>query len=296
MTTARRRPEGSGPTTDDPSRPGPARGSTPDEPGPPLADGPKAIRSVADLLPDHANANRGTQRGSMMLRTSLERNGAGRSVVADKNGRLIAGNKTAEAARDAGLPVRVVQTDGRELVVVQRTDLDLTDPRGKARELAFADNRVGEVNLDWSPDALKDAFATGALTDLDYLFADEELNRMVGEALVVPDGADATGSQDDAGGSQDDSDDGNGSSSGSDPWSGQTTDSGASAADGVDFKFGDLGGRIDRAVYDGFKALVDRVRARGLVMMSDIMAEVVRLADAGDPEAFDGEGDDTEED
>lgn len=134
----------------------------------------KNIQSIADLVQDKRNANRGTERGNWMLRRSLERNGAGRSIVADKNGNLIAGNKTAEAALEAGMRVRVVQTDGTELVVVQRTDLDLDDPRGKARELAFADNRVGEVNLDW--DIGEIVFAKDSFADIDVYWRESELN------------------------------------------------------------------------------------------------------------------------
>jgi hypothetical protein len=224
----------------------------------------------------------------MMLRASIERNGAGRSVVADRNGRLIAGNKTAEAARDAGLPVRVVQTDGSELIIVQRTDLDLLDPRGKARELAFADNRVGEVNLDWAPEALKDAFSVGAFEGLDYLFGDDELNRIVGEALIIPPDKYSTISSEMFGDSDGQSSSSSSfSSSSPDPWANQTED--VSGPEGVDFKFGELGGRIDRDVFDGFRLLVQRIRKRGVVMMSDILSEIVRLADAGDPEAFDEE-------
>ena len=33
-------------------------------------------------------------------------------------------NKTHEVATGIGLPVRIIETDGNELVVVQRTDLD----------------------------------------------------------------------------------------------------------------------------------------------------------------------------
>ena len=115
-------------------------------------DEPQDIRTVHDLRQDKRNANLGSERGDAMLRLSLDRNGAGRSVLVDRNGVLIAGNKTARAAADAGLPVRVVQTDGDELVVVQRVDLDMSEEQfGKARELALADNRVAEVSLTWDP-------------------------------------------------------------------------------------------------------------------------------------------------
>lgn len=106
------------------------------------------ITKVRDLIPDAKNANKGTERGSGMLEHSLRTYGTGRSILIDKKGRIIAGNKTAEAAGALGLDkVVVVETDGRTLIAVQRMDLDLeTDT--KAKELAIADNRIGDVNLE----------------------------------------------------------------------------------------------------------------------------------------------------
>jgi hypothetical protein len=86
-----------------------------------------------------------------MIRRSLEKLGAGRSILLDSKGRIIAGNKTAEAAGDIGLDdVLIVRTRGDKLVAVLREDLDLDDPAGQARELAYADNRAGQVSLDWN--------------------------------------------------------------------------------------------------------------------------------------------------
>ena len=110
--------------------------------------------TVADLLAHDRNANLGTERGREVLGASLDAFGAGRSVLVDKHRRIIAGNKTVEAAASRGMrDVIVVPSDGSQLVVVQRTDLDLdTDPR--ARSLAVADNRVAEIDLRWDPAAL----------------------------------------------------------------------------------------------------------------------------------------------
>ena len=108
--------------------------------------------TLADIQPDAHNANRGTERGTFMIRRSLEKLGAGRSILLDSKGRIIAGNKTAEAAGDIGLDdVIIVRTRGDKLVAVLREDLDLDDPAGQARELAYADNRAGQVSLDWEP-------------------------------------------------------------------------------------------------------------------------------------------------
>jgi hypothetical protein len=102
---------------------------------------------INQLLLDEKNTNKGTKRGRELLGRSLEDYGAGRSVVVDRNNRVIAGNKTVEAARAAGMQsITVIETDGSSLVAVQRGDLDLRKDK-KARELAIADNRVSEIDL-----------------------------------------------------------------------------------------------------------------------------------------------------
>lgn len=108
-----------------------------------------------------------------MLETSLEKNGAGRSIVVDKNGVIIAGNKTAQVAHEIGIDdIQVVQTSGDKLVVVQRVDLDMEDPEDRrARNLAFADNRVGEVDLSWNPDKMAAFVQTADYAD--YMKPDE---------------------------------------------------------------------------------------------------------------------------
>jgi DNA modification methylase len=109
---------------------------------------------VIQLILDESNANKGTKRGRKLLEESLEKYGAGRSVLVDRHNRVIAGNKTVEAARSAGIEsIAVIETDGSSLVAVQRGDLDLKRDK-KARELAIADNRVGEIDLAWNPEVL----------------------------------------------------------------------------------------------------------------------------------------------
>jgi hypothetical protein len=142
----------------------------------------KRIRSVEDLAPDKRNANRGTERGTGLLEKSVRQFGLGRSILVDREGRVIAGNKTLEAAAAAGLTeVQVIQTDGRRLVAVQRMDLDLAkDP--KARALALADNRVGELNLDWDLGTLMDQVPPLADLGLEEFFTEGEMKRMLAEA------------------------------------------------------------------------------------------------------------------
>ncbi len=125
------------------------------------------MASKNGITPDKRNANRGTERGRYMLETSLRELGAGRSILLDKNNNVIAGNKTLEVSQEIGLDdILVIETDGTKLVAVKRMDLDITDPTGKARKLAYADNRVSEVDLSFDFDMIKQDISGGLdLTD-----------------------------------------------------------------------------------------------------------------------------------
>jgi hypothetical protein len=135
------------------------------------------VVKLSDLKPDQRNANKGTERGAYMLEHSLREYGAGRSILIDRDGNIVAGNKTAEEAAALGLEeVIVVPTDGRQLVAVQRTDLDLyADER--ARLMAYADNRSQDVSLDWDGAAFLYDIAEGL--DLSALFFDDEIEAIV---------------------------------------------------------------------------------------------------------------------
>ena len=140
-----------------------------------------SIKKVSDLTPDRKNANRGTARGRAVIEKSLRDYGAGRSILLDKHGAIIAGNKTAENCAAAGLEdVLVVQSDGTKLIAVQRMDLDLNDP--KARELAIADNRASELSLNWDLDVLH---AGAAGVDLEQFWSEKELDALWPTKLLV---------------------------------------------------------------------------------------------------------------
>jgi DNA modification methylase len=131
---------------------------------------------ISDLILDDQNANKGTKRGRELLTQSLQKYGAGRSVVVDRNGRVIAGNKTVEAAIAAGAKsISVIDSDGSSLVAVQRGDLDLRNDK-KAKELAIADNRVSEIDLSWNP-----AVLAALDVDLTQFWNENELNSLLKE-------------------------------------------------------------------------------------------------------------------
>ena len=137
--------------------------------------------NLSDLTPDPNNANKGTERGNSALEASLQQYGAGRSILLDRNDTIIAGNKTAEMAGQLGMMnVKVVETTGDELVAVKRTDLDL-ETDASAREMAYADNRVGELSLDWDADALLNDTENGI--DIGKFWSERELDILFERAV-----------------------------------------------------------------------------------------------------------------
>ena len=144
----------------------------------------KPQRPGEKLRLDPHNANKGSDRGREMVASSLEECGAGRSILADRDGTVIAGNKTLAAARALGLPVRVVESDGGELIVVQRSDL-LLGVDEKARRLAYLDNRASELGLAWNTDQLLADLQGGV--DLAGIFDRDELAELLA-GLLAPTG------------------------------------------------------------------------------------------------------------
>ena len=109
---------------------------------------------VGDLKYDDKNFNRGTKSGKKLMQKSLSKFGAGRSILIDKNNRIIAGNKTTENFKELGLEnVKIVETDGNTLVAVKRNDIDLDTSEG--REFALADNQTAKTNIDFDFEQLE---------------------------------------------------------------------------------------------------------------------------------------------
>lgn len=149
-------------------------------------------KKIRDLTPDPSNANAGTERGLSMLDDSLSVVGLGRSIVTDKHGIIIGGNKTTERALDRGFEnAIVVHTHGDELVVVQRDDLDLRDPdpNNAARRMAYYDNRVAQVDLDWNAEQLLADVNAGF--DFEHLFSDGEMAALLADVSSPDVGTDA---------------------------------------------------------------------------------------------------------
>jgi hypothetical protein len=136
-------------------------------------------RKISDYTPDARNANKGSERGQYMIDTSVESVGLARSIVAANDDTIPAGNKTLQAAMDAGIEdVIEVETDGNALVVVKRTDWATVDSEA-ARQYAYLDNRASEVGLQWDAEQVLRDLDSGA--DLSGMFRDWELDKVLGK-------------------------------------------------------------------------------------------------------------------
>lgn len=101
---------------------------------------------LSDLIPDDKNFNTGSEYGNSLIEKSFRKFGAGRSILIDKNNRIIAGNKSVENAAAIGLDdVQIIESDGKRIIAVKRTDIDLDSPEG--REMALADNASAKANI-----------------------------------------------------------------------------------------------------------------------------------------------------
>ena len=110
----------------------------------------KEIKTAADLIQDEHNYRKHSDANKARIKKSIDEAGLGRSVVIDADGVLVAGNGVQQVI-DKDTPVRVIETDGTELVVVKRTDLHTGDPRRKT--LALADNATAD-DVEWDFEAI----------------------------------------------------------------------------------------------------------------------------------------------
>lgn len=117
-------------------------------------------KEAVEITFDQRNYRKHSKKNKDLIKKSLEELGAGRSVLLDKENSLIAGNGVFEQAQALGIPVRVVETDGSELIAVKRTDLATKDE--KRKKLALADNAASDlsewdvpiIETDWAKDVL----------------------------------------------------------------------------------------------------------------------------------------------
>ena len=93
-----------------------------------------------DIKFDSRNYRIHDDKNKKLIAKSLDECGAGRSIVVDDDGEIIAGNGIYEAWGNR--PIKIVESDGSELVVVHRTDLKRSD--FKRDKLAIMDNTTSD--------------------------------------------------------------------------------------------------------------------------------------------------------
>jgi hypothetical protein len=117
------------------------------------------MSKLKDFSQDKRNANKGTARGQKQITGSIQRNGFGRSIVADKNRVIVGGNKTIEASAEVfGVEVEpiIIESNGSRPIIHVRTDLNLDDPdpNNPARRLAYEDNMSSWFSFELDPEVV----------------------------------------------------------------------------------------------------------------------------------------------
>lgn len=121
------------------------------------------------------NTNMGTPEGVFMLEESIKLVGAGRSGVMANNAEMLAGNHTLQAMQELGIPIREIESDGKEWIVVKRTDIPSADTV-KGIQLAVGDNQVSNVNF--RPN-IKRLLAASEKADIQPFYSSEDLAQMI---------------------------------------------------------------------------------------------------------------------
>ncbi len=111
---------------------------------------------------DKKNYRKHNDRNKNLISKSLQECGAGRSIVIDNEGEIIAGNGIYEQAKKLKIPTKIIETDGSELVVVKRTDLNTDDE--KRKQLAIMDNSTSDSS-EFDLDSLQADFDVEQLQD-----------------------------------------------------------------------------------------------------------------------------------
>lgn len=140
----------------------------------PALDAPTG-EALGGLTYDPRNARRRTEQSHRMIVESIQKYGFGRSILAGANGNIIAGNGAMLAAIEAGKTnVKVIETDGNEVVVLKRTNLTPDEEQ----MLAYADNRASDLST-WSPEQVLADMQAGV--PLEGFFSQADLQKILHE-------------------------------------------------------------------------------------------------------------------
>lgn len=128
---------------------------------------------IKDLKKDKRNYRIHNQRNLDLIKKSVDEVGFGRAIVIDNENEIIAGNGLVSSV-DKNTKIKVVESDGSELIVVKRTDLATNDE--KRKQLAIMDNSTSDSS-EFDLELLQEDFATSELYELgiDIIDSDDEV-------------------------------------------------------------------------------------------------------------------------
>ena len=136
------------------------------------------MSKLSDFSPQRRNSNRHTQRGMGMLEQSMRTYGYVAPMTAAADGEIIDGSARIETSANVfGDDVIVVEHDGTKPVIMVRTDIASADSP-EARAIAYAANRVAQVDLDFDTEVILSDLQQGV--DLSSLWFDWELSQLTG--------------------------------------------------------------------------------------------------------------------
>lgn len=137
---------------------------------------------VEDLKFDKRNYRRHSEKNQDLIKKSINEVGFGRSIVIDADNEIVCGNGVVSQIAKS-TPIKVVETNGSELIVVKRTDLKTDDE--KRKQLAVMDNSSSDSS-DFDLTLLQEDFTNEELgnfgitifepsdVDIDSFFEDSE--------------------------------------------------------------------------------------------------------------------------
>ena len=135
---------------------------------------------MAKIKLDSKNYRVHTDKNKMIIDKSLKELGAGRSILIDSENEIIAGNGVFEQAEKQNIKIKIVETDGTELIAVKRTDLKTNDK--KRKKLALIDNHSTDtsnfdfdvINVDFDDVELEEWGIEESLINLDNIKSNED--------------------------------------------------------------------------------------------------------------------------
>jgi len=114
---------------------------------------------------DKRNYRKHSEKNRALIEKSLKNYGAGRSILIDKENTIIAGNGVYEQAEKLNIPVKIIETNGSELIAVKRTDIE--PDSDKRKELAVLDNKTSDTS-EFDFELLQDDFDIDILKGFEF--------------------------------------------------------------------------------------------------------------------------------